>query len=94
MAAKITGYYSSTIVALQALPAEARFYASSISASIQAFLSGLSQPQTTRSVARSVETVRFDAKRLSAIDHRSAVLEVRLAKLKSIAPVAGKEGTH
>jgi hypothetical protein len=94
MAAKITGYYSSTIVALRALPPEAQLYASAISASIQAFLSGLPPAQATRSLARGSVTGKFDVERLNAIGHRSAVLGVQLAKLKSDASVAGKEGTR
>jgi hypothetical protein len=94
MAAKITGYYSSTIVALRALSPEAQLYASAISASIQAFLSGLPPAQATRSLARGGVSVKFDTKRLGAIGRRSAVLGVQLAKLKSDTSVAGKEGTR
>jgi hypothetical protein len=94
MAAKITGYYSSTIAALRTLPPDAQVYASAISASIQAFLSHLTPAQAARSFARGVEPVRFDAKRLSAIGHRSAVLELQLAKLKPIDLAAGKGGTR
>ena len=67
--AKITGYYASTIAALQVLPSDAQVYASAISASIQTFLSGLSQTQTTRPLAQGgnsgVASKRFDVKRLN-----------------------------
>jgi len=83
MAAKITGYYASTIVALKALPPEAQIYASAIAASIQAFLSGLPPAEATRSLARGVAPTKFDSTRLNAIGIRAAVLGVQIAELKA-----------
>jgi hypothetical protein len=92
--ARIAGYYSATIVALRALPPEAQVYASAISASIQAFLSGLQPAQATRSLAGGGKPIRFDAKRLNAIATRATVLGVQLAELKSTAAKAGEAGTR
>lgn len=89
-ATKISGYYASTIASLQALPADAQVYASAISASIQAFLSGLTPAQDTRALQRGGEPVRLDAKRLKAISNRAAVLGLQLAELNADAPAAGK----
>jgi hypothetical protein len=91
-AVKIAEYYSATIVALQALPPEAQVYASAISASIQAFLSALQPAQATRSSVRAGEPEKFDVKRLNAIATRATVLGVRLAELRSGAPVVGGGG--
>jgi hypothetical protein len=94
MAAKVTEYYSSTLAALQALPPDAQFYASAISASIEAFLAGLPPAQATRSLARGEVSEKFDARRLNAIGRRSDVLAVQLTKLKSIAPAGGTGGAR
>ena len=91
-ATKIGAYYTATIVALQALPQEAQIYASAISASIQAFLTALQPAEATRSSVRGGEPEKFDVKRLNAIATRATVLGVRLAELRSGAPVAGGGG--
>jgi hypothetical protein len=91
-AAKIAGYYSATVVALRALPPEAQVFASAISASIQAFLSGLQPAQATRSPADGAESGRFNEKRLNAIATRAAALGVQLAELKANAAQAGEAG--
>jgi len=106
--AKIAGYYASTIAALQTLPPDAQAYASAISASIRAFLSGLMPAQAldvsgtgtltsdarTKLAARNVESENFDAKRLTAIGNRAAALEARLAALKSNVAGPGKAGAQ
>lgn len=88
--AKISEYYASTIASLQALPPDAQVYASAISASIRAFLSGLTPTQDARALQRGGESVRLDAKRLKAIGNRAAVLGLQLAELNAGAPAAGK----
>ncbi len=107
-AAKIASYYASTVAALEVLPPEAQAYASAISASIHAFLSGLPQTQATRSLApggtfgpapRTVadsgaSATKFDAKRLNAIGSRAAVLEDRLGKLKAGSAKKSEESTR
>lgn len=91
---KITEYYASTLAALRMLPPEARTYATAISVSIQAFLSGLRPDQATRSLVRVAESERFDAKRLNSIACRAFLLEVQLAELKATAAGTGEEGTR
>jgi hypothetical protein len=88
--AKISEYYASTIASLQALPPDAQVYASAISASIRAFLSGLTPVEDARALERGGESVRLDAKRLKAIGDRAAVLGLQLAELNAAAPAAGK----
>jgi hypothetical protein len=93
-AAKVTGYYTSTMVALKMLPPEAQTYATAISASIQAFLSGLQPAPAVRSFTPGVESGRFDAKRLNAIGCRAVVLGVQLAEQKANAHAAEEKGTR
>ena len=92
-AAKVTGYYSATIVALRMLPPEAQIYATAISTSIQAFLLGLQPAQATGALATGVESGKFDEKRLNAIGCRAVVLGVQVIELKAGA-AAGEERTR
>lgn len=90
-AVKISGYYDSTIAALQVLPPDARAYASAISASIQAFLSGLRRAQVVRSVTPQPADGKPDSKRLKAISRRAAILGLQLGDLKLQVARTGSE---
>lgn len=82
--AKVTAYYTATLASLNGLPPQAQIYAEAISASIQAFLSGLhpASAPTTLSVARDGVEVNLDSKRLEAIGLRAVELKAKLAALK------------
>lgn len=93
---KIAGYFAETLVALKVLPPEAQVYAVAIQASIQVFLTSLSETLTpaTRSLspssAKAGTVVQFDAKRLNAIGSRAALLSQQITELKAGAAKVAK----
>ena len=93
-ALKISGYYASTIAALRMLPPDARVYATAITASIQAFLSGLRPAQLVRSVTPEVAREKPDSKRLKALSHRAAFLGVQLGGLQLHVARTGPEAVR
>ncbi len=92
--AKVAGYYSATLAALQALPPDAQIYAVAISESIQALLSGLRPAQGARPMVAVAEPVKFDARRLNSIASRAFKLELQLAELGAASASKAEKGTR